>query len=87
MIYVVELFSTVAATMQLAIARNGMFSTYIIHIFEYSEETIFLMSEIRRENTEFHSSTIGGTYETLIVIIIIMNLCLHPKYGFHYSTR
>lgn len=29
MIYVVELFSTVAATMQLAIVRNGMFSLHI----------------------------------------------------------
>lgn len=50
MIYVVELFSTVAATMQLAIARNGMFS---LHIWIFWRDNF---PNARKENTVFHLS-------------------------------
>lgn len=60
MIYVVELFSTVATTMQLAIAHAMECSCYT---FEYVEETtIFVMSKTRRENTEFHKKNRNQPY-------------------------
>lgn len=84
LIYVVELFSTVQLTMQLTIARNGM---SLLHIWIFPNDN-FPNEQNWKGITKFHSShpknskQSGETFK--MIIIIIMNLCLRPKYGLHY---